>query len=113
MGMGASVIQSTSYINGMQAVILISEMIKNNYGMAARWLLISGEATMFYGGSDVNYLNHPHAEFYYLTYLQNFYGDQVTRFGKGITKKGRTVKCLFVILGFPGKIPLFVFKDNR
>ena len=75
IGLGASVIQSTSYINGMQAVILISEMIKNNFGMAARWLLISGEATIFYGGSDANYLNHPHAEFYYLTYLQKFYGD--------------------------------------
>jgi hypothetical protein len=75
MGLGATVIQSTSYINGMQAVILISEMIKNNFGMAARWLLISGESTMFYGGDDANYLNHPHAEFYYLTYLQKFYGD--------------------------------------
>jgi hypothetical protein len=30
---------------------------------------------MFYGGSDVNYLNHPHADFYYLRYLQKFYGD--------------------------------------
>jgi hypothetical protein len=75
MGLGATVIQSTSYINGMQAVILMSEMIKNNFGMAVRWLLISGEATMFYGGSDADYLNHPHAEFYYLTYLQKFYGD--------------------------------------
>jgi hypothetical protein len=75
IGLGSSVIQSTSFINGMQAVILVSEMIKNNFGMAARWLLISGEATMFYGGSDANYLNHPHAEFYYLTFLQKFYGD--------------------------------------
>jgi hypothetical protein len=77
IGLGATVIQSTSYINGMQAVILISEMIINNFGMAARWLLISGEATMFYGGDDANYLNHPHAEFYYLAYLQKFYGDHV------------------------------------
>jgi hypothetical protein len=75
IGLGASVKQGTSYINGMQAVILISEMINNNFGLAARWLLISGEGTMFYGGSDANYLNHPHADFYYLTYLQNFYGD--------------------------------------
>jgi hypothetical protein len=75
IGLGASVKQGTSYINGMQAVILISEMIKNNFGLAARWLLISGEGTMFYGGSDANYLNHPHADFYYLTYLQKYYGD--------------------------------------
>ena len=76
IGLGATVKQGTSYINGMQAVILINEMIKNNFGLAARWLLISGEATMFYGGSDANYLNHPHADFYYLTYLQKFMGDQ-------------------------------------
>jgi hypothetical protein len=50
-------------------------MIKNNYGLGARWLLISGESTMFYGGSDPKYLNHPHADFYYLTYLQKFHGD--------------------------------------
>jgi hypothetical protein len=65
----------TSYANGMQAVVLICEMIKNNFGLGARWLLISGESTMFYGGSDANYLNHPHADFYYLRYLQKFYGD--------------------------------------
>lgn len=75
MHFNAPVAQQISYINGMQAVVLICEMIKNNYGLAARWLLISGESTMFYGGSDPNYLNHPHADFYYLTFLQKFYGD--------------------------------------
>ncbi len=75
IGLGASVTQQISYINGMQAVILICELIKNNYGMAARWLLVTGETGMFYGGSDADYLNHPHADFYYLTYLQKFYGD--------------------------------------
>jgi len=72
---GGSTERSISYINGMQAVVLICELIKNNFGLGARWLLISGETTMFYGGSDANYLNHPHAEFYYLRYLQKFYGD--------------------------------------
>ena len=72
---GGSTERSISYINGMQAVVLICELIKNNFGLGARWLLISGDATMFYGGSDANYLNHPHAEFYYLRYLQKFYGD--------------------------------------
>jgi hypothetical protein len=66
---------SVSYINGMQAVILICEMIDNKFGLGSRWLLISGATTIFYGGSDANYLNHPHAEFYYLTYLQKLYGD--------------------------------------
>jgi hypothetical protein len=72
---GGTVTRAVSYVNGMQAVVLICELIKNNFGLGARWLLISGEATMFYGGSDADYLNHPHAEFYYLTYLQKFYGD--------------------------------------
>jgi hypothetical protein len=66
---------AVSYVNGMQAVVLICELIKNNFGLGARWLLISGESTMFYGGSDANYLNHPHADFYYLSYLQKFCGD--------------------------------------
>jgi hypothetical protein len=66
---------AVSCINGMQAVILICEMIKNNFGLGARWLLISGEGTMFYGGSDANYLNHPHADFYYLAYLRRLTGD--------------------------------------
>jgi len=75
IGLGATVAQQISYINGMQAVILISEMIKNNFGMAARWLLVTGETGMFYDGSDANHKYHPHAEFYYLTYLQKFCGD--------------------------------------
>jgi len=75
IGLGATVTQQTSYINGMQAVILMCEMIENNFGMAARWLLVTGETGMFYGGDDADYLNHPHPDFYYLTYLQKFYGD--------------------------------------
>ncbi len=75
MGLGATDVQATSYINGMQATILISELIKNNFGLGARWLLLSGTTQMFYGGSDSNYLYHPHPDFYYLYYLQKFYGD--------------------------------------
>lgn len=75
IGLNATTAQQISYINGMQAVILISEMIKNNYGLGARWLLVTGETGMFYDGSDAHYKYHPHAEFYYLTFLQKFYGD--------------------------------------
>jgi hypothetical protein len=73
IGMGN--VNATTNIDGMQAVVLICEMIKNNYGLGARWLLASGENSMFYAGSDPNYLNHPHPDFYYLTYLRKFYGD--------------------------------------
>ena len=58
MGSGTST-RATSYINGMQAVVLICELIKNNFGLGARWLLLSGEETIFYGGSDQNLLYHP------------------------------------------------------
>ena len=75
MGLGATDEQATSYINGMQAVILISELIKNNYGLGARWLLLSWVTQMFYSGPDSEYLYHPRPEFYYLYYLQKFYGD--------------------------------------
>jgi len=70
-----TVTRAASFINGMQAVVLICELIKNNFGLGARWLLISGEETMFYGGSDAKYLYHPHPDFYYLHYLPKFYGD--------------------------------------
>ncbi len=75
MGLGATEDQATSYINGMQATILISELIKNNYGLGARWLLLSWTTQMFYSGPDTVYLHHPRPEFYYLYYLQKFYGD--------------------------------------
>jgi hypothetical protein len=73
--MGSNDAQKISYINGIQAVILFSEMIKNNFGLAARWLLVTGEGGMFYDGSDANYLFHPRPDFYYAHYLQKFYGD--------------------------------------
>ena len=75
MGLGATDVQATSYINGMQATILISELIKNNYGLGARWLLLSWVTQMFYSGPDSEYLYHPRPDFYYLHYLQKFYGD--------------------------------------
>jgi hypothetical protein len=67
--------RATSYVTGMQAVVLFNELIKNNYGLSARWLLLTGESGLFYGGSDANYLYHPHSEFYYDVYAQKFCGD--------------------------------------
>jgi len=65
----------TSYVNGMQSVVLFNELIKNNYGLSCRWLLVTGEGALFYGGSDNNYLYHPRPEFFYSIYLRNFTGD--------------------------------------
>lgn len=58
-----------SYVNGIQALVLFCEMIKSNYGLSARWNLEG----MF--GGDGNFANHPHAEFYYIYYLQKLIGD--------------------------------------
>ncbi|MBN2426684.1 MAG: T9SS type A sorting domain-containing protein [Calditrichaceae bacterium] len=77
IGLGATEEQATSYINGMQAVILVAEMIKNNFGLGARWLLLSWTTQMFYNGPEAAYLYHPRPEFYYLHYLPKFYGDHV------------------------------------
>jgi hypothetical protein len=79
IGFGGNAIIGTSYINGMQSVILISELIKNNFGLGARWLLVTGEGGMFYDGSDPNYEFHPHPDFYYLHFLRKFYGDHAIR----------------------------------
>jgi len=67
----------TSYINGMQAVILLNETIKNNFGLAARWLLASGDAGMFYQGNITGLQWQPRPDFYYLYYTQKFTGDHV------------------------------------
>jgi hypothetical protein len=66
-----------SYINGIQEVILFNELIKNNFGLSARWLLATGETGMFYQGSTSSLLWQPRPEFYYAYYTQKFTGDHV------------------------------------
>jgi hypothetical protein len=68
----------TSTMNGMDACLLINEMIKYNVGMACRWLVATGETGMFYNGSDSSIpLWNPRPDFFYLYYLQRFTGDHV------------------------------------
>jgi hypothetical protein len=64
-----------SYINGMQATILFNELIKNNFGLGARWLLASGEDGMFYQGNNSSLRWQPRPDFYYAYYQQKFTGD--------------------------------------
>jgi len=67
----------TSIANGMQAVVLLCEMMKNNFGMAVRWLVANWEDDVFYFGSNANIPRwNPRPAFYYLYYLQRFTGDQ-------------------------------------
>lgn len=64
-----------SYINGIQEVILFNELIKNNFGLSARWLLTTGETGMLYDGADKSLQWQPRPEFYYAYYTQKFTGD--------------------------------------
>ena len=69
----------TSIANGMQAVVLFCEMIKNNFGMSARWLVANWESDgMFYFGNNSSIPTwNPRPDFYYSYYLQRFVGDHV------------------------------------
>jgi hypothetical protein len=40
--------QNTSYINGMHAVMVLGEMIRNQYGMGNRWDIVNGWAIFVY-----------------------------------------------------------------
>jgi len=104
---------SISYINGIQAVILFNELIKNNFGLAARWLLLNSDTGMFYDGIDQSLKFQPRPDFYYAYFQQKFTGDHVipatsdnadilsyaSRFGSGetgviIVNKGKTAQVV-------------------
>ena len=59
----------------MQATVLFNELIKNNFGMGARWLLANGEDGMFYLGNNRSLRWQPRPDFYYAYYQQKFTGD--------------------------------------
>lgn len=105
-----------SYVNGMQATILFNELIKNNYGLGARWLLASGDDGMFYQGSNSGLLWQPRPDFYYAYYQQRFTGDHAisatstssnilayaSRFASGetgvvIINKGKTPQTIKIV----------------
>jgi hypothetical protein len=109
----ANATMGISFINGMQATILFNELIKNNFGLGARWLLASGADGMFYQGDNSSLLWQPRPDFYYAYYLQKFTGDHMitatsnnsgilayaTRFASGETgivlvNKGKTAQIV-------------------
>jgi hypothetical protein len=78
--------QNTSYINGMHAVQVLGEMIKNQYGMGNRWDMVNGwgssgdDMGMFSLGTDPDGMagrGNPRAMFYYMYYFQQFMGDKM------------------------------------
>ncbi|MDD4969381.1 MAG: T9SS type A sorting domain-containing protein [Paludibacter sp.] len=106
-----------SYINGMQATILFNELIKNNFGLGARWLLATGEdGGMFYQGNNPSLMWQPRPDFYYAYYQQKFTGDHAisatstgsnilayaSRFASGetgvvIVNKGKTAQTIKIV----------------
>ena len=76
--MGGPDLAKTSIANGMQAVVLFCEMIKNNFGMSARWLIANWESDgMFYYRNPTLGIPlwNPRPDFFYVYYLQRFVGD--------------------------------------
>ena len=72
----AGALASSSFIKGMQAVILFSELIANGYSMSSRWLLATGHDGLFYDGNDPSIpLWNPRPTFFYLYYVPRFVGD--------------------------------------
>jgi len=68
-----------SIANGMQAVVQTCEMLNNNFGMSARWLLAHYDngGMFYYSDTPTHVLWDPRPEFYYLYYLQRFTGDHM------------------------------------
>jgi hypothetical protein len=75
--------QAASYINGMHAVLVLGELIRNEYGMAARWDLANGWSNgndhgIFNQGDEPNVPKwNPRAPFYYMTLFQKYFGDEM------------------------------------
>ena len=71
----------TAYLNGVEAVVLFSEMIINNVGMSCRWPLANYESDgMFYKGNNTQIpVWNPRPDFFYVYYLQRFFGDHAVK----------------------------------
>jgi len=72
--------QQVSHINGMHAVLMTGEAMKEGYGLACRWDLANG----YNNGDDMGMFSYdepyvtdytPHPAFYHLYYLQRLTGD--------------------------------------
>lgn len=78
--------QMVSHVNGMHAVLVLSEMLRKKYGMASRWDLANG----WDNGNDHGTFNigdepggiakwSPRPVFYYLYYFQKMLGDRAVQ----------------------------------
>ena len=75
--------QQVSYINGIHAVLVLGELIKEKYAIACRWNLANNwgdgnDHGMFSQGGEPGVPRwNPRPVFYYLIYFQRFCGDHL------------------------------------
>ncbi len=76
--------QQVSHINGLHAVMVLGESLKNNFGLAARWDLANGwdngnDHGMFNNGDEPDGVPKWHARpaFYHMYFMQRFFGDRL------------------------------------
>jgi hypothetical protein len=73
--------QQISYINGVQASMMLGQVIKQKIGLACRWDLANGYSNgddhgLFSYGSEPGVpLYNPRPAFYYMYYFQKYFGD--------------------------------------
>lgn len=75
--------QMCSYISGIHAVLVLGELIKQQYGQASRWDLANG----YSNGDDHGIFNNrdepgvpnwnPRPAFFYMYYFQKYFGDHL------------------------------------
>ena len=76
--------QAVSHINGLHAVMVIGESLKNNFGLAARWGFANGwdngnDHGMFSSGDEPDGVPKwtPRPAFYHMYFMQRFFGDRL------------------------------------
>lgn len=80
--------QAVSHINGMHAVMVIGESLKNYFGLTARWDFANGwdngnDHGMFSQGDEPDGIPkwNPRPAFYHLYFMQRFFGDRLVASG--------------------------------
>ncbi len=76
--------QAVSHINGLHAVMVLGESLRNNFGLAARWDLANGwdngnDHGMFNNGDEPDGVPkwNPRPAFYHMYFMQRFFGDRL------------------------------------
>jgi hypothetical protein len=76
--------QQVSHINGLHAVMVLGEALKNKFGMTARWDLANGwsdgnDHGMFNNGDEPGGIPkwNPRPAFYYMYFFQKYFGDRM------------------------------------